>query len=142
MRPLGGDIYAGQQSGSHDVVRGVQWFNPGAFAPPQAWQWGNTERNGVFGPGFWNWDIGVQKSFKITEAHRVQLRGDFLDAFNHFNLGTPSSTIADTRDGGLPNNTAGENFRRQRQPNRPARFKICSDIRRGCDPKLCEADCR
>jgi hypothetical protein len=40
----------------------------------------------------------------------LQVRADFLDAFNHFNLGTPSSTIADTRDGGSPNASAGKIF--------------------------------
>ena len=71
---------------------------------------GNAERNGVSGPGSWNWDIGVQKAFAITESSRLQFRGDFLDAFNHFNLGSPSSTIADTRDGGRPNPRAGRIF--------------------------------
>jgi hypothetical protein len=106
----GGSIYSGQKSGSHDVISGVQWFNPAAFAPPQPWQWGNAERNGVYGPGSWNWDIGLQKYFAITEKHRVQFRADFLDAFNHFNLGSPSATIADTRDGGLPNANSGKIF--------------------------------
>jgi len=46
----------------------------------------------------------------MTERHRVQIRADFLDAFNHFNLGSPSSTIADTRDGSLPNPSAGRIF--------------------------------
>jgi hypothetical protein len=105
----GGSIYAGQST-SHDVIKGVQWFNTGAFAPPQPWQWGNAERNSVYGPGSWNWDIGVQKLIAITEQHRLQVRADFLDAFNHFNLGTPSSTIADTRDGGSPNASAGKIF--------------------------------
>src|SRR5262249_20550575 len=106
----GGAIYSGRQSGSHDVAGGVQWFNPGAFAPPQPWQWGNSERNSVYGPGAWNWDIGLQKSFAVTEFRRVQFRADFLDTFNHFNLGGPNSTIADTRDGGLPNPNAGKIF--------------------------------
>src|SRR5260370_60644 len=64
----------------------------------------------VYGPGSWNWDVGVQKLIAITEQHRLQVRADFLDAFNHFNLGVPSATIADTRDGGLPNATAGKIF--------------------------------
>jgi hypothetical protein len=105
----GGSIYSGKSS-SHDVIGGVQWFNPGAFAPPQPWQWGNAERNSVYGPGSANWDIGAQKIFAITEQRRLQVRADFLDAFNHFNLGTPSSTIADTRDGGSPNASAGKIF--------------------------------
>jgi hypothetical protein len=106
----GSSIYGRQQSDSHDVINGVQWFNPAAFAPPQPWQWGNSERNIIFGPGRINWDIGLQKTFAIVEAHRLQVRADFLDAFNHFNLGAPSATIADTRDGGLPNVTAGKIF--------------------------------
>ncbi len=38
---------------------------------------------------------------------RLQVRADFLDAFNHFNLNNPTATIADTRDGGTPNALSG-----------------------------------
>jgi hypothetical protein len=62
----------------------------------------------LFGPGLWNFDIGIQKTFRITEKHRVQLRGDGLNAFNHFNLGAPNAAIADVRDGGVPNPNAGK----------------------------------
>lgn len=104
----GAPVYAGQQSGSHDVVQGVQWFDPAAFQALQPWAWGDSSRNSVYGPGFWNWDLGVQKLFSITEHHSLQLRGDFLDAFNHFNLGNSSAAIADTRDGGLATPNAGK----------------------------------
>jgi hypothetical protein len=103
----GAYLYAGQQSG-HDIVKGVQWFNPDAFAPPQPWVYGYSARNVLFGPGFWNWDIGAQKTFTVESGRRVQLRFDGLNAFNHFNLGAPNATIADTRDGGLPNPNAGK----------------------------------
>ncbi|TAM79227.1 MAG: TonB-dependent receptor [Acidobacteria bacterium] len=108
-RVPGSSLYSGQQT-SHDITSGVQWFDPGAFAPPQHWTWGNSSRNSVFGPGFWNWDISALKNFKITERFQLQLRGDFLDAFNHFNLGGPSATIADTRDGGAPITSSGKIF--------------------------------
>ena len=52
----------------------------------------------------------MQKFFAITERRRVQLRADFLDAFNHFNLGNASATIADIRDGGLPNANSSRIF--------------------------------
>ena len=103
----GADLYAGQQSG-HDLVKGVQWFSPDAFAPPQPWKYGNSARNMLFGPGSYNWDIGVQKAFQLTEKHRLQFRCDFLNTLNHFNLGNPNATIADTRDGGLANPNAGK----------------------------------
>ena len=48
--------------------------------------------------------------FKGEEGLRLQLRTDWFDAFNHFNLGAPGSTIGDTRDGGLPVATSGKIF--------------------------------
>ncbi|MCI0622797.1 MAG: TonB-dependent receptor [Acidobacteria bacterium] len=109
----GADFYSGRQEG-HDIGRGVQWFNPAAFAPPQPWQWGNSAPFSVWGPGFWNWDLSVQKNFGVAikglEKSQLQLRADFLNLFNHFNLGNPTSTIADTRDGGVPNPSSGKIF--------------------------------
>ena len=98
--------------GRHDIVSGVQWFNPDAFAPPQKWAYGNAPRNNVFGPGSENWDISLMKMFYFRgeEGLRLQLRTDWFDAFNHFNLGSPGSTIGDTRDGGIPVATAGKIF--------------------------------
>ena len=93
------DFYSGQGSG-HDIISGIQWFNVNAFAPPQKWQWGNSARNLLFGPGAWNWDASIGKNVFLKERFRVQLKADFLNAFNHFNLGTPGTQIADTRDGG------------------------------------------
>jgi hypothetical protein len=37
-------------------------------------------------------DLSLQKDFHITEAMRFQFRADFVNAFNHVNLNTPSST--------------------------------------------------
>ena len=101
------------QSG-HDISSGVQWFNPAAFAPPQPWQWGNSAPFLLWGPGFWNWDVSLQKNFGIRvrglESSRLQIRADFLNLFNHFNLGQPSASIADTRDGGVSDPTSGKIF--------------------------------
>jgi hypothetical protein len=104
----GAPLYAGQQSGSHDIINGVQWFNPAAFASPQQWQWGNSARDMMWGPGLWNWDISGAKTFQGPERIRIQLRADLLDAFNHFNLGSPNATIADTRDHGTAVPLAGK----------------------------------
>jgi hypothetical protein len=105
------DVVAGanlyNQGSGHDIINGVPWFNTSAYAPPQPWTYGNSARNMLFGPGFWNWDISMAKNFKVRERLGLQLRGDFLDAFNHFNLGGPNSTIADTRDGGPANVQSG-----------------------------------
>jgi Carboxypeptidase regulatory-like domain len=103
---LSGVPFYAKQSG-HDITRGVQWVNPSAFAPPAKWTYGNSARNMLFGPGLWNWDITATKSFSIREHWRLQFRGDFFDAFNHFNLSNPDNTIPDRRDGGTPNPNSG-----------------------------------
>lgn len=103
---LSGVPFYAKESG-HDITKGVRWFNTAAFAPPAKWTWGNSARNMLFGPGLWNWDISGTKSFRVRERVRFQLRADFLNAFNHFNLGNPNNAIPDTRDGGTPNPNAG-----------------------------------
>jgi hypothetical protein len=94
-----------KQSG-HDVISGVQWFNPAAFTAPTPGTWGNSARNSLFGPGVANWDLSLAKSFAF-EKSRLEFRVDFLDAFNHFNLGNPANTIAATQYGGSPISSAG-----------------------------------
>ena len=107
-----GNLY-NKQSG-HNITSGVQWFDPSAFAPPEPWAWGDSQPYSAWGPGSWNWDMSIGKSFRVPirglETPRLQLRADFFDAFNHFNLSNPSSTIADTRDGGPAIPAAGKIF--------------------------------
>lgn len=107
-------LYAGKNGSSHDVVSGVPWFNPAAFAPPpyggptaQYLYYGNSARNNVFGPGSADWDMSLLKTFTLRESVKLQIRTDWFDAFNHFNLGNPNATIADTRDGGVKQPLAG-----------------------------------
>ena len=58
---------------------------------------GNVGRNTFISPGFQTYNLTVQRSFKIS-VHDVQrqqllLRGEFLNAFNHPNLGIPSLNL-------------------------------------------------
>jgi hypothetical protein len=106
-RVPGVSLYAGRQSGSHDILDGVPWYNVNAFAAPQPWAWGNSARNLLFGPGFSNWDMSGMKSFGLPERLSLDFRADLFDAFNHFNLGQPDATIADSRDNGTPIPTSG-----------------------------------
>jgi len=108
----GAGLYDGKNGSSHDIVSGVPWFNPAAFAPPQKWTYGNASRNSVYGPGSENWDVSLMKTFFFRGENglRLQVRTDWFDAFNHFNLGGPGAAIGDTRDGGLPVATSGKIF--------------------------------
>src|SRR2546426_12568 len=109
-RAAGVPLYAGRQSGSHDTVDGVQWFNPSAFLPPQPCTYGNASPFSIFGPGSGRWDLSVMKSFHLPkgESNRLEFKMDFFNLPNHYNLGTPSAGIADVRDGGTPDPSAGK----------------------------------
>jgi len=108
----GSSVYSTQNRGSHDVTSGVQWFNPAAFSAPTPWTWGDSQRNYLFGPGYANWDISVAKSFHLPglAEHAIDFHADFFDAFNHFNLGNPSATVAAVQYGGSPISSTGKIF--------------------------------
>ncbi|MGE0132920.1 MAG: carboxypeptidase regulatory-like domain-containing protein [Blastocatellales bacterium] len=47
-------------------------------------------RNAFRGPGFWNFEFGVYKRFKITEDVSFQFRSEFYNLFNNANLFVPT----------------------------------------------------
>ncbi len=69
------------------------WLNPTAFAPNAVGAFGNAGWNSLRGPGFFNIDVGLSRSFKIREAQRMQLRFEFFNATNHVNFSNPGSNI-------------------------------------------------
>lgn len=90
----------------------LQYLNPAAFAAPTCPAGvtctdGNTivqasgaqsvpgtiERNGIWGPGFADYDMTIRKSFPITERVRFMLHADLLDSFNHPNFGGLTTQI-------------------------------------------------
>lgn len=70
------------------------WGNPlfAALNPPVGISdWGPypatmTSRNSFRGPGAWNIDAAVQKTFPITERFGLVFRAEGFDVFNHHNL--------------------------------------------------------
>jgi hypothetical protein len=78
-------------------------LNPAAFANPAPNVLGNVGRNAFPGPGFWNVDLSLSKSFRPAswpESRIVQIRSDFFNAFNHTNLGSPAFSVVGSSDFG------------------------------------------
>ncbi|MGA2185546.1 MAG: carboxypeptidase regulatory-like domain-containing protein [Bryobacteraceae bacterium] len=78
-----------------DVVRQPgSWFNTCAFAAPAAGQFGTAGRNILTGPGFTNLDFALARTIPFrTEGHRLQIRGEFFNLFNHPNFDLPNHTF-------------------------------------------------
>ena len=53
---------------------------------------GSFGRNVFHGPGFGNWDLSAYKKFRVTESSNLELRGEFLNAFNHTEFDAINST--------------------------------------------------
>ncbi|HEY2933614.1 MAG TPA: TonB-dependent receptor [Acidobacteriota bacterium] len=70
-----------------------RWFNPDAFAVPAPFTYGNSARNFLFGPGFFNWDAAVFKTTALTEKIRLEFRAEFFNVLNHANFGLPAADI-------------------------------------------------
>jgi hypothetical protein len=59
-------------------------------------------RNIANGPGFWNMDMGILKSFTLTERIKLQFRSEFFNVFNHPNFENPRNASV-----GSPTITSG-----------------------------------
>jgi len=44
-------------------------------------------------PGFYGWDMGISKTFSITERFKLQLRGEYFNIFNHVNFLSDETTV-------------------------------------------------
>ncbi len=92
----------GWPSGRADIVgnpvpanRSIsRWFNPGAFAVPAPFTFGNSARNSQFGPGYFNWDTAVFKNTSLTERISLEFRVEAFNILNKPSFGTPASNIS------------------------------------------------
>ena len=69
-----------------------QFFNTSAFRRPNQvplGTYGNAGRNLISGPATVNSDLAVMKNIPVGESTRIQLRGEFFNAFNQVNFDPP-----------------------------------------------------
>jgi hypothetical protein len=95
------------------------WFNQAAFvAPPlapgqqSAHSFGDAKIGDLRGPNMVDFDLVLQKSFKIRESQQLEFRFELFNLFNHPNFGLPgggSLVAVDVPGGGAITNTASDN---------------------------------
>jgi hypothetical protein len=91
------------------------YFDGAAFAiPSPSAPFGNSGRNAYRTPGFNQWDLGVDKTFRIHEDIGLQFRSEFFNALNHTNFGFPDATVTDAAFGTI----------RQTYPARQIQFAL------------------
>ncbi len=78
--------------------------------PATATQWwcnSDLGRGVLRAPGFVNFDFGVHKKFKLTEAIKMTFQANFFNIFNHPNFGVPVGDLNDPTNFGKSTFTIG-----------------------------------
>ena len=86
--------------------------NPAAFAAPAAGTFGNAPRNGVYGPGQYQWDLALFKNFGVRTGHSLQFRAEIFNITNHPNWSNPNTDPTSSSFGRV---TGKDNARRDIQ---------------------------
>ena len=69
----------------------TDWFNESVFALPAAGTYGTCGRGIIVGPGIVNLNLGLRKTFKLSERAKFQVRATASDALNHPLFSTPGN---------------------------------------------------
>src|SRR5438094_87363 len=64
----------------------VDYLNVSLFSQPTVGTFGNAGKGSLRWPGYYNWDMGFSKEFKLTERYGVQFRTEFFNIFNRVNF--------------------------------------------------------
>ena len=91
-----------------------QWFDPSSFSsaiPDQKatdgsgnlvyTRLGTLGRNAIYGPGFRDMDLGIQKNLHIAEGKQLELHGDAFNVTNTPSFANPSNVDAGTVFGAI-----------------------------------------
>jgi hypothetical protein len=76
-----------------DIGAAGYYFDPSAWAQPEGVRFGNTRINQFRGPGGWNLDFSVFRSFPLTATHRLEGRIEATNITNKTNFVNPNGSL-------------------------------------------------
>ena len=84
----------------HGVGAGNPWFSPSSFAQEtRVGVFGNTGRNILSGPGFFNLDASLFKLINFTERYSLEIRGEAFGITNTPQFSNPNTTVGNSNFG-------------------------------------------
>ncbi|HXQ74405.1 MAG TPA: carboxypeptidase regulatory-like domain-containing protein [Pyrinomonadaceae bacterium] len=95
-----------------NTVLGVNCTANCAWAPETGARFGSVGRNTLRGPGFFETDLSIFRTFNLSESVNLQFRAEALNATNHANFANPQSDINNATFGFITS-TYGPNQSRQ-----------------------------
>jgi hypothetical protein len=83
------------------------WLNPAAFVAPAPGTYGDLGRYNLEGPGVFQFDVALSRSFAIQEGKTVQLRAEAFNVLNHPSFSTPVATLNSGSFGKIQSDISG-----------------------------------
>jgi hypothetical protein len=104
-------------------LKSHQFVNANCFAPPtQVGQNGPIVLPAIYGPAYFNWDMGLFKNFQITENQRLQFRFNLYNWMNHplwsFNGGNLGLSYTQDASGNITQSNSTFGYTTQKQGHR------------------------
>jgi hypothetical protein len=75
-------------------VGGSPYFDPLAYSPVSGARFGTGGHNQLRGPGSSNMDVGVARTFRVTERWAVQIRAEAFNVTNTPHFGNPGGNVS------------------------------------------------
>jgi hypothetical protein len=95
-------------SSTEDMI--AQYFNTAAFVPlnsiPRG-TFGNATRGLIYGPADSTTDLAILRYVSVGGDMRLQLRGEFFNAFNQVNFNNPNTSISSSTFGRITGSGPG-----------------------------------
>lgn len=82
-------------SGRSHTAEVAEWFNTNAFQENATGTFGDTGKNILRGPRFFQADLAAIKNAKLSDRLSLEFRAEFFNAFNNVNFGKPDGNLAD-----------------------------------------------
>jgi hypothetical protein len=105
---MGNDIYlpSGQVPTTREDPKLQVPFNANNFTLPgiNSWGIGNTPPSIAYGPGVFNLDFSLAKSFRIREGMSLEARVETFNTLNHFNPSNPNTSLTYNVANAITNN--------------------------------------
>jgi len=104
---------------------GSPYFDPNAFAPVTTVSFGNSGRDILRGPGLFNINASVFRTFKVTERFNLQFRAEALGLTNTPQFSNPSATVSNASfSNGVVTNLNGYDTITSSSGDRQLRFAL------------------
>jgi hypothetical protein len=71
----------------------TRYLNPSAFAMSALGTIGNVGSGSISGPGNWQFDAALSRTFQVAESRRLEFRAEAFNVTNSFRMNDPTTSF-------------------------------------------------